>query len=133
MHCLIEGRLGALEPLPADLCLQVGTRELKLICSLSSHSEATLVQVLVDSFIVGSGQHVDSVELTVGQLVSRQALDVLFQLVGMICALAPRLLRRAWLLGQQLLHALLRIPFVILRLRASILRKRESCVRAIRQ
>ena len=133
LHCLIESCLGALEPLPAYLCLQVGTGELELICSLSGYSETTLVEVLVDSFIVGSGQHVDSVELAVRQLVSWQALDILLQLVGMVCALAPRLLGRAWLLRQQLLHALLRIPFVILRLRASVLLKRESRVRAVWQ
>ena len=79
------------------------------------------MQLLIDSFIVGAGQQIYSVDLGIRQLVGRQALDVFLQGVVVIGAVMPRLLGRASLFWQELSLALVCILLVFCCLCASIL------------
>lgn len=114
----VENSLLASEALLTRLSLELGACLREVVCRLSGRFEAVRVQIVVDLLSVTAGKKVDAVYLRVGKLLRRQPLDIFLQVVRVVSAIAPWLLRRSGLLGQEILLALHCVLLVLVCLRA---------------
>ena len=90
----VEGCGLAVKTLLSRFGLEVGPGRWEKVRSFPGRFKSLRMQTVVDSLVVAARQQIDTVNLRVGQLVRRQPLDVLLEVVGVIRAVAP------WLLGR---------------------------------
>ena len=90
----IEGCSLAVESLLACLGLELRPSCWEFVCRLASRFETLRMQGVIDSFVVAAWEQIDPVDLSIGQLIRRQALDVALQVIRVVRTVAPRLLVR---------------------------------------
>ena len=85
----------------------------EVIGSLTGHLETLCMQGLIDSLVIAAWQHMNPVELWVGELVGRKTLNVIIDVPRVVCAILPRFLGRLRFLRKELFLTLIRIPFIL--------------------
>ena len=90
----VEGSGLAVEALLSRLGLKIRPRGREKVGSFPGRFKSLRVQTVVDSLVVTARKQVDTVDLRIRQLVRRQSLDVLLEVVVVIRAVAP------WFLGR---------------------------------